>query len=289
VYSPGSRTVRPLLGIPGATHIGSAVLNNVNAAWIAPGGKWAFVTTATHTALVRGLSDAAPAECTAEGTIEAVDSVAWSRDASFAVLYSSSARRLQRIRLADGHVQADPPVDLTPWGEPTTLAIHPSGQQIAFGVTGAGIYAIDGGQSPALLVGMARPAAAAFSDTGRLYAVDMETRRIVEFGADLSPSEFAVVESVDGAEFEPVGLAVSGDGKHLIVADKGTRTVRIYETAARTLADTIRLDLAPAHIQRLSTGATFLLNRVAAKEWLLVLDATATPQVYFVPAGEEAQ
>src|SRR5437773_1614547 len=179
VYSPGSRTVRPLLGIPGATYIGGAVLNGVTAAWVAPGGRWAFVTAAAGQAFVRGLSEAAPAECAAEGAIAAVDRVAWSRDASFAVLYSSSTGRLQRVRLADGQVSVDEPVDLTGWGEPATLAIDPSGRQIAFGIAGAGVYVMDGVQSPALLVSMARPAAAAFSDTGRLYAVDAETRRIV--------------------------------------------------------------------------------------------------------------
>ena len=72
-----------------------------------------------------------------------------------------------------------------------------------------------------------------------------------------------------------------------MVTDRGTRTVRVYETATRTLADTIRLDFAPSQFERLSTGASFLLNRPQGKEWLLVLDATDEPRVYFVPAGEE--
>src|SRR5262245_18145689 len=50
VYSQGSRSIRPLVGIPGAAYPGPAVLNDVNGAWIAPGGKWAFVTRADHPA-----------------------------------------------------------------------------------------------------------------------------------------------------------------------------------------------------------------------------------------------
>jgi hypothetical protein len=287
VFSPGSRSVRPLVGIPGSAYLGAAVLNEINQAWIAPAGKWALVTTATHSAFVRGLSQLAPAEYAADGVIDVVDRVAWNADASFAVLYSSSSGRLQHVSLTGGQVSVDYPLDLTPWGVPTTLAIDPAGRRMAFGIPGAGVYVIDGAQSPALLASMARPASIAFSDTGRLYAVDAETRRIVEFGADLNPSEFAVVEAVDGVEFEPVGLAVSGTGKYLMVTDRGTATVRVYETATQTLTDTIRLDFAPSHMQRLSTGATFLLNRARGKEWLLLLDATGAPRVYFVPAGEE--
>jgi len=287
VYSHGSRAVRPLLGIPGSTHIGAAVLNDVNQAWVAPGGKWAFVTMVDRSVFVRGLLEAAPAEIPVAGVIDGVDHVAWSRDAAFAVLYSSSAARLQRVRLVNGEITAGEPVDLTPWGAPAALAIDPSGRQVAFGIAGAGIYIMDGDQSPALLVSLARATAVAFSDAGRLYAVDAESRRIVEFAADFSPSDFASVEVAEGVEFEPVGLAVSGSGKYLMVADRGTRTLRVWETAARTAAGDIRLDFAPAAIERLSTGATFLLNRPRGTEWLLVLDATDMPRIYFVPGGEE--
>jgi hypothetical protein len=84
-------------------------------------------------------------------------------------------------------------------------------------------------------------------------------------------------------------MAVSASGTYLMLTDRGTRSVRVYETATRTLADTLVLDFAPAYMQRISTGATFLLNRPRAKEWLLVLDATDKPRVYFVPAGEEGE
>ena len=69
---------------------------------------------------------------------------------------------------------------------------------------------MDGAQSPALLVSMTRPAVAAFSDTGRLYAVRRgDTAYPWTLGADCSPAEFAIADPVDGVEFEPVGLAVS--------------------------------------------------------------------------------
>jgi hypothetical protein len=288
VFSPVSRTVRPLFGAPGASYAGAAVLKDVDQAWIAPAGRWAYVSTAGRSLFMGGLAEEAPVESVPDGAIDAVDRVAWGPDASFAVLYSSSGGQLQRVRLAGGQAAVDDPLDLTPWGVPTTLAIDASGRRIAFGIAGAGVYLIDGAQPPALLTSMARPAVAAFSDSGRLFAVDADARRIVEFGPDLSPTDFAVVDNADDAAFDPVGLAVSGTGKYLMVADRGTQTVRVYETETRTLADTIGLDLAPTHMHRLSDGATFLLNRPRAGEWLLVLDATDKPRVYFVPGGEEA-
>jgi hypothetical protein len=91
----------------------------------------------------------------------------------------------------------------------------------------------------------------------------------------------------DGAVFDPTGLAVSGTGRYLLVADKGSRALRVFETATRTSLDPIPLDFSPVHLERLSTGPTFLLNRPGDKHWLLVVDATDAPRVYFVPAGVE--
>jgi len=287
VFSLGSHSVRPLLGIPGATYIGEALLRNVESAWIAPGGKWAFVTTAAHSGFIRGLADGAPAELAGDGIIDAVNRVAWNLDGSFAVLYSTSTGRLQRARLTSDHVSLENPAELAPFGTLTGLSIDPSGRRIAFCIEGVGVYVMDGAQSPALVISLARPTAIAFSDTGRLYAADANTRRILEFGPDLSPTEFTVIEAVDGAQFEPVGLALSATGGHLVVADRGTNTLRIYETATRTLANTIELNLAPTQIERLSTGPTFLLNRANGTDWLLLLDATSIPRVYFVPSGEQ--
>jgi hypothetical protein len=290
VYTAGSRSVRPLRGVPGATFMGAPVLNEADAAWIAPGGLWAFVKTAGGAGFVRGLADAAPAAFPADGIIDGVERVAWTPDASAAVLYSSSASRLQRVRMAAGRISADDPVDLTAMGKPAALAIDPSGKRIVFGIAGAGLYAIDEGQAPVLLASMALPAAAAFSDAGRLYAVDAETRKIMEFGADGSPADFAVVDLPEGAGFDPVGLAVSGTGNYLMLADKASGALRVFETASRTATDPVPLDFAPVHLERLSTGATFLLNRPGGKQWLLVLDAADAPRVYFVPAGvEDAQ
>jgi hypothetical protein len=283
VYSYGSRAIRPVIGFPGSAYIGKAILTDLNESWVAPGGKWAIVNTPDHSGLVNLL--AAPSNAAVTGMIDGIDRAAWSRDASFAVLYSSSTAQLQRIKLSNNQVSLDPPMDLGPWGVPATLAIDPAGL-VAFGITGAGLYVVNGNQTPTLLLSMIRPTAAAFSDSGRLYAVDRETARIVEFAADGSPSDFATVEVSAGAEFQPVGLAVSGSGKYVVVADRGTQSLRVWETATRTPLDSIPLDFVPAVMERLAAGSTFLLNRPRATEWLLVLDATDIPRVYFVPAGE---
>lgn len=287
VYSPASRTLRPLFGIPGATHIGAPVLDHVDSASIAPGGKWALITRDGQPFLMRGLSDLAPAESATGGLIDAVDHVQWNRDGTYALFYSATGNRLQRVRFSDSLAVADPAVDLSSWGLATTLAIDPSGREIAFGVAGSGLYLFEAGQSPALLYSMTSTAAVAFDGTGRrLYAIDVDRQRIVEVDSGSSVREFASLAQTDGPAVTPVGLAVSGDDRYLMLADSTAQAVRVYETASGTLTNTISLDFTPTRFEALSSG-TFLLNGNNSNEWLLVLDARQVPGISFVPANRE--
>ena len=291
VYSYSSRTIRPLLGVPGAAHIGSPLLNEVDYASVGPNGKWAFITRAGRSTFVHNLAEATTAEISADGLIDAVDRVLWNRAGSVALLYSSSGNRLQRVRLFLTGAEADAALDLSSWGSVTALAIDPPGRQIAFGVAGLGLYRFDTGQSPTLLSSIAKPAAAAFDGTGRrLYAVDLDRHQILEFDSDSSAMTFASLAQPEARSVNPVGLAVSGDGQYLVLADSEAHTVRVYDTTSRSLVDAIPLDFAPTRFEALSPGPTFLMNGENSGQWLLLLDASRFPRVSFVPANrEEAQ
>jgi hypothetical protein len=285
VFSESSRTVRPLLGIPGAAHVGSPVLNDLDFASIGPDGNWALIARAGHSSIVHGLADLAPAESSVDGLIDSVDRVLWNRDGSFALLYSSSANQLQRVRLSGAAAVADAPLDLSAWGSLTALAIDPAGTQIAFGAPGSGLYLFNAGQSPTLLSSMAQPTVAAFDGTGRrLYAVDLDQQRIVEFDSGSSGLPFASLAQSDAPSVAPVGLAVSGDGRNLLLADSAAHTVRVYDTASGNLANTIPLDFTPSRFEALSPLPSYLLNGDNSHEWLLILDARQNPGVSFVPA-----
>jgi len=287
IYDSGSRTVRPLHGVPGSTHIGSPVLNGVDLASIAPGGQWAFVTKNGGSTFVRGLSDASTTESLPDGLLASVDRVVWNRDGSAVLLYSSSANQLQRVRLSATDATADAPLDL-PAGSVTALAIDPAGRQIALGIAATGLYLFNAGDSPVLISSIAQPAAAAFDETGRkLYAVDLDSLRIVQFDSGSAQSDFTAI----GSGIAPAGLAISAGGRYLMLADSAASAVYVYDVASQSFANTLNLDFAPSRFEPLSSGPTFLLNGGRSGEWLLVLDARQIPGITIVPAaaGEELQ
>ena len=290
VFSPASETVRPLLGVPGSAYVAPPVLYWVDSASIAPGGKWAIVTRSGQTTFVSGLSGPAPAEFSVGGIISAVDRVVWSRDGSFALLYSSSGSQFQRVQFSGSAPLVATPVDVSTWGPVTTLAIDPAGMQIAVGFAASGLYLFAAGQTPALLLSTAHPAAAAFDGTGQsLYAIDLDAQQIVEFQSGSGVSRFVSLAQPDGASLNPVGLAVSGNGLYLSMVDSATQSVFVYETGSASLVNTIPLNLAPSRFEALSGGPLILLNGDDPKQWLLILDASQSPALYFVPAVGETR
>jgi len=290
VYSPSSRAVQPLLGVPGSTYLGASVMGAIDSASVAPDGQWALVAESGRNAFVRGLAEPSPTEVSVDGLTDGITRIAWSRDGSYALVYSSSGNALQRVRLSGAGATADPPLDVSPWGRVTTLAIDPAGQKIAFGIPGSGLYLVNVSQAPVLLSSMSRPVAAAFDDTGlRLYAADLDQQQIVSFDSNSGMLPFASLAQPDGTALDPAGIAVSGGGRYLLLADRATRAVLVYDIASQTLANTIPLDFAPSRLEALSSGPSFLLNGEHGGEWLMILDARQIPGVYFVPAVQEGR
>jgi hypothetical protein len=287
-YIHGSQTIHPLLGIPGAARMGVPIIRDIDFASVGPNNDWALIVRAGQSSLIRGLADLAPVTSSVSGLIDAVDRVVWSRDGSFAILYSSSGNLLQRIQLSATGASPDPPMDLSPWGTVTALTIDPAGRQIAFGVAGSGLYVFTAGQSPALLSSMAQPAVAAFDGTGqRLYAVDLAQQQICQFDSGSNALAFAPLSPPNAPAVTPIGLAVSGDGRYLLLADAAAQAVRVYDTASARVATTIPLDFPPSRFEALSPAPTFLLNGDNRNEWLMLLDAGQLPGLSFVPAKRE--
>jgi hypothetical protein len=288
VYHRASHTVRPLVGVPGATYAGSPVLRDVDAAWVSPSGKWAVITKSGDAALVR-LSGLDAGQPSTSELIPNADRVVWSRDGGDALLYSSRSNELQVVHVSANQPAADAPLDLSPWGAVGPLAIDPAGRMVAFGVAGVGLYIIEASHVPALVSDIHQPVAAAFDENGRLYAVDDATRRLLQFDpGGAGGFEFASLAAPeDGSAVDTAGLAVSAGGRYLMLADRASRTVRVYDTASRALNNVIGLDFAPTRMEAISPGPVFLLNGDNRNEWLLLLDARNTPSTYFVPASEE--
>jgi len=134
VFDPPSRAIRPILGIPGAAHLGSPVFSNIDFAAVAPNGRLALAVREGHLWIIPDLN-AADADQPA-AAIDNPAQIVWASDSSTAVVYSSSAQSMQRVLFPAGAAaRLDSPIDTSflP-GRISSLAVDPTGR-IAAGVS----------------------------------------------------------------------------------------------------------------------------------------------------------
>ena len=286
VFDSVSRSIRPIVGLPGASYLGDALVAELDWAAVAPGGDVALAVKDGKLYALRGLgAEAAWAEI--EGGLAAPERAAWSADGSAAVISSAGDGRLQFLRdLLAGPV-AGPLVDLP--GAVSALALEASGDCAVAGVKAGeegGLYLACPDAPARLLAAMSEPAAVVLSRGGRdLFAVSRSglILEIQDFGEAAAVMPFA---EMPASGWDPVGLAVSADQRLLFVAHRSEKRVDTFDVESRALAGQIGVEWEPSLLEPLAVKSVFLLRSASGPgEPLLVLEAGREPAVYFVPAG----
>jgi hypothetical protein len=270
VLDAQSRAVRPVIGVPGAAYLGSDILQNVEALAVSPEGTSALAALGESLAMVRRLPSGEFDTANIERGLAAADRLAWSSDGKTAVAFSSKAGVAQVLR--NGAVQRSFEIALE---GVAAVAVDNSGGHVLLG-SQAGLYLAAGGDIT--LIASLTPSAIALAGPDAFVAAG-GVFEIKDYAGKATLLTFA-----DGAA--AAGLEVSRDGKRLLVAE--AQSVAVYDIASRTATARVDLDFAPSRLAQLGAPATFVLNSgTAGSEPLYVVDASAAPAVYFVPAGRE--
>src|SRR5262245_9826140 len=78
VFDQKSHSLRPMIGVPGASYLGSPLLEGLDAAAVSPDGTLALAVSEGRLLLVSGLPDAASAGAPVDGAVSGADRLAWS-------------------------------------------------------------------------------------------------------------------------------------------------------------------------------------------------------------------
>src|SRR5262245_31695807 len=286
VFHGASRSIRPILGVPGSAYLGTPVAQDLDAASISPLGKSALAMQSGRLQLLRGLDTGQPGVIPVEGAIGAVDRFAWSQDGASAAVYSADTRQAQIIRDLDGSKipTVENALDLSATDGPlTSLAFD--GKRL---LVGAGALYMTDQSGLKLLFRTANPAAIALAPgNSDLYVADRESSQvwlIHDYAGDASPTPFADDRSGLAG---PVGLCLSANGRSLLIANAGNHSVDALEISTRASLKHIDLEFEPSRIEAFGSGALSLLNSGANGEPLYLIDCGEALAVYFVPAGSE--
>lgn len=285
VFDPPSRTIRPLVGVPGSSYLGKPVLKNIDAAYIAPDGQSALVVENGKAALIRGLQDARPAPYPLGLQ---VDLAAWASNSSGLVVYSSSTRTLKQFDVSGTAPVAGPSTDLSGIdGDVIALATNTGATRTVIALyhsARSGFYVLTEG-AVTQIAPSADPGAIAFSGGDLFYAIDRAARQVLRLSAAPAGAYETLQFAAESAPLtDPIGLALSPDRLQLYLAGASDRAIRQYDLQSRQIVAEIALDAAPRGLSALADGTVLILGPRAtldAPMWLA--EVRNTLAVYFVP------
>jgi hypothetical protein len=280
VFDSQTNDLRPILGVPGASYLGAPLVTGLDIAAVSPDGLGALAVSGGRLTLLSFLPGLAPASAEIEGAIPAVNRIAWSPDGKLAAIYSSASGQAQIVR--DANRTPAPAATIPAPGVITALSLSDTGDLAAAAEDGVYLLTTDGG--PQLLASATRPLALAVR--GRdLFLADTGADRILlieNFATAPAVSTFA--EGVGN----PVGVAVSADGKRLFAASGISKTLTAFDVAGRFARGSIDLDCTPSELKPVGARDLWLLNsQRAAADPFYVVTGDGDPAAWFVPAGRE--
>jgi len=285
VFDHASRSLRPLLGVPGAAYLAQPLLAAVDLASVAPNGTLALIIQENGVELVRNL-DLTPQHIPLKDLAGLPDQALWAPDSSTVVVYSAAGQCLQRLRGLTEAPLAESPVDLSSIGGPVRLlAADRQARRILFSSDRAVYLVVETGPA-ALLAHIENPALAAFTSDGQdLYVAGasqwLEIRH--RSGGD------TVLPFTEDSLFRPAALALSEDDRLLYAAGRSPHLVRVYDRATRSLLTEIPLEQEPSALQRLPRPGLYHLGSRKPGEPLWLFQAGPQAAVYFVPVREEGK
>ena len=97
VYNAGSRSIRPILGVPGSSYLGDAIASGLDAAAVSPNHKLAIAIRDGRGVVFTGVDEASPV-ATEVDAIAGADKLFWSSDSTVAGLYSSTSGAIETWR-----------------------------------------------------------------------------------------------------------------------------------------------------------------------------------------------
>jgi hypothetical protein len=287
LFHAPSRSLRLLIGIPGAAYLGPAIGAAVDQGYPSPDGRFAITTADAATTLLQIAASDSPL-ATLEGLLPHADQAAWSSDSKGTVLFSSSTSQMQHIRLAGGQWTASDPIAVSGLPDGATLFAAMSSCRCAvFG-------SVDGSARHFVVLGPdgeARPLpdvdaslVATVDEDDRLYLASASQVQRVRL-SDLAPLPETVVQ--DSALAQPAALAASRADNVIVVATQDQR-VLLYDLQSGAPAGVVTLAMSPKILRRLaSPGRYYQLNDPKAGiDPLYVLALGQVNRVFFVPALE---
>ena len=301
VYDGHERALRPVIGTLGAAYLGSPLAARLDAASVSPDGRLALVAEGGNLFVLRGIEIGEVRSSGLPRGSLIPERAAWSQDSSTAavvagdrlLLYSGldapPAGRPVRApsRSLDKRALSVAQVDLSGLGSITALAVDDS-RLVLVGAEG-GLYRLTADGDRALLAA-AGSVSGILVAGGGLYVTDRARNEVLEIGNWRESADVKLFANQSQGVHDPVGVALSRDGRSLWVAGGASKSLTLLDIASRGMVQRMELGFEPTRLSPIGGGSVLLLNeRNSEVEVLQALEDGPEARVYFVPAANAAQ
>lgn len=289
-FDAPTRSVRAVIGVPGAASFGPALLDNLDLASVAPGQNYGLVFEGGQCFFVSNLGVSGLGSKITKAPIPNAqarpEGIEWAAGGSLAILYSRAGNWFQLLTGFPASPTAGAVVDVAPLGGSlSAVASDAPGKQIAAAVTGdqAGAYLYSSGQFTRLAA-LSDPVSLSFSTDGEtLYALDAAAPEVTAITlAGDAYQNFALSGMTN-----PIAIQAARDSANqpvLYIAGGSDRSLRILDVSSGQVAADIALLFQPTGIAPFGATTFVLAGRSRAANPLWLLSSSASPPAYFVPA-----
>lgn len=287
-----TRSIRPIVGMPGSAYAGEATVSSYDYAAAAPGSQRALIAKDGVLYVLRRLDAGRPVWRELTNGTGDISFAAWSENAESIVLQPSGELRLDFWARLSQEPKKTGSVDISTLTERIeSIAVDPEGK-FAFAATqgeeSGTLYYLKPGELPRMLLPLQRAGTMLLKED-TLWVADRGRSEVFRLSNwDQMPQIQPAATLAHGIE-DPVGLALSRDGKLLWIASAGTRHVVGVDLNSSQVKYGMELDFTPTQMHRLGVDGLFLLqDGVPGEAPAQVLD-TGARKVFFIPVGAAAE
>lgn len=284
-YDAPTRSLRAVMGFPGAASYGPILRDGLDFASIAPRQNYGIGFKSGECFYLAGVGSSRIATATLSGVAKQPDGIVWSADGSLAVLYSRTGNWLQVVSGFPQAPVAAPLVDATALGGSlTAVAAQSTRIAVAISGTGAGVYQSTDNQTFSVVASLAKPIALSYSSDGAtLYALDASVPQIVGLSVSGAVSQTIPLVGLTN----PIAIQALNDSQYqavLYVAAGTDRKLRIVDIATGQTVNDVALGFQPTSLDAFGSESFIAAVRSQASSPLWLFSSAPQPAAYFVPA-----
>ena len=290
VFDHAARSVRPILGIPGAATLGKPVESGLDLRKIAisPMQDYLLATEGEHNQVVVLATSRAPLVAVAvQGADRGPDQLSISAGGTAAALYYKGGNHVLVITGLPAAPRISERLYLSAGQAPSALAISDDGQTLLAGIADSVYWVSPSGEVP-VLRGLHKIVSIALGSNHTALVADGVANQIHRIQNVTTAVEPDVVAGPKQGIATPVAVAMSQDGKRAFVANSKSGTVAILDLHAKAELAQLSCQCTPTGLDRLAGADVFRLTEpVSGPMWVLDGAAHQSRIVFVPPAAKQ--